>query len=48
MLASAFIPLFNIISVVISFTVIVGVDAEANKVEFVLIDASDELSETLH
>ena len=46
--ASASITLFNIISVVISFIITVGEDAEGNIVEFVLIDASGELTETLH
>ena len=46
--ASASILFFNIILVVISFIVIVGEDAEGNIVEFVLIDASGELTETLH
>ena len=44
---SAFIPLFKMMSAVVSFTFIVGEDAEANKVEFVLIDVSGELTETL-
>ena len=46
--ASAFIPVFELLSVVTSVTFIVGEDAEANEVEFVLIDASGELTETLH
>ena len=46
--ASGVIPLFNIISVVISFAVIVSEDDEANKVEFVLIDVNGELTETLY
>ena len=46
--AFAFIPLFNIISLVISVGVAVSEDDEANKVEFVLIDISGEFTETLH
>ena len=46
--ASAFFPLFKMISIAISFSVIFDEDAEANKVEFVLINASGELTETLH
>ena len=45
---SAFIPLFNILSLVISVGVIVSENDEANKVEFVLIDVSGEFTETLH
>ena len=45
---SAFIPLFNMISLVISVCVIVSEDDEANTVEFVLIDVSGEFTETLH
>ena len=46
--ASSFIPLSNITSVPFSVCVIVSEDAEGNKVEFVLIDVSHELTETLH
>ena len=46
--ASALIPGFELISVVLSVTLIVGEDDEADKVQFVLIDASGELTETLN
>ena len=46
--ASASIADFDLVSVLLSVTFTVGEDDEANKVQFVLIDASGELTETLN
>ena len=46
--ASASIACFKFISFVLSVTFTVDKDDEANKVQFVLIDASGELTETLN
>ena len=45
--ASSVIPLSNITSVPFSVCVIVSEDAEGNKVDICIIDASHKLSETL-
>ena len=45
---SAVTVLFDMISLVVSIGVMVAEDDEPNKVEFVLIDICDKLSETLH
>ena len=45
---SAVTVLFDMISLVVSIGVMVAADDEPNKVEFVLIDICDKLSETLH
>ena len=45
--ASASTAGFKLVSVVLSVTFTVGEDDETNKVQFVLIDASGELTETL-
>ena len=45
---SAVSVVFDMISLVVSIGVMVAEDDEPNKVEFVLIDTCDKLSETLH
>ena len=45
---SAVIVVFNMMSLVVSICVMVADDDEPNKVEFVLIDICDKLTETLH
>ena len=46
--ASASITAFNLVSIIFSVTFTVVEDDKANKVQFVLIDASSELTETLN
>ena len=46
--ASASIAGFKYVSVILSMTFTVGEDDKANKVQFALIDASGELTETLN